>query len=229
MANILITGAARGIGFELTRQYAANGDRVFACCRGPAKADKLNALAASSGGKVTVHEIDLADPATIEATAKALAGTPIDVLINNAGVTGGDNQSLDDVDFDAWLDTFKINTMAPLRMAKAFQANLKQAKGKVLTVTSQLGASTWPYGGMYSYSTSKAAVNKVSQILALDWKADGISVGVVHPGWVRTDMGGPGADISPEESASGIRNVIANLNLANSGGFFKWNGEVHAW
>jgi NAD(P)-dependent dehydrogenase (short-subunit alcohol dehydrogenase family) len=229
MANILITGAARGIGFELTRQYAANGDRVFACCRGPAKADKLNELAAASGGKVTVHDIDLADPATIDATAKALAGTPIDVLINNAGVTGGDHQSLDDVDFDAWLDTFKINTMAPLRMAKAFQANLKQAKGKVLTVTSQLGASTWPYGGMYSYSTSKAAVNKVTQILALDWKADGVSVAVVHPGWVRTDMGGPGADISPEESASGIRNVIANLNPANSGGFFKWNGEVHAW
>jgi NAD(P)-dependent dehydrogenase (short-subunit alcohol dehydrogenase family) len=229
MANILITGAARGIGFELTRQYAAAGDRVFACCRNPAKADALNALAAASGGKVTVHDVDLGDPATIEATARALAGTPIDVLINNAGVTGGEQQSLADTDFDEWIETLKINTLAPVRVAKAFQANLKQAKGKVLNVTSQLGASTWPFGGMYAYSTSKAALNKVTQLLALDWKGDGISVGVVHPGWVRTEMGGPQADISPEESASGIRNVIANLSPDNTGGFFKWNGERHAW
>lgn len=230
MANVLITGASRGIGFQMAQQYCENGDSVLASCRNPGGADALNELAASSGGKVTVVDMDVSDPKSIEAAAKTIGDQQIDIVINNAGATGGAHQSLGDIDFDDWMDTFNVNTIAPFRVSVAFHDNLKKSDAaKVMIVTSQLGASTWPMGGMYAYSTSKAAVSKVGQILAMDWKDDGISVCVVHPGWVRTDMGGPQAEISPEESASGIRSVIASMGLADSGKFYKWNGEIHPW
>lgn len=229
MATILITGASRGIGFQMTRQYCEDGDSVLACCRNSGSADALNELAAGSDGRITVIDMDVSDPDSIESAAKAIGDQPIDALINNAGATGGGHQSFDDMDFDDWIDTFKVNTIAPFRVARAFHGNLKKAGGKLMNVTSQLGASTWPMGGMYPYSTSKAALNKVTQILAMDWKDDNITVAVIHPGWVRTDMGGPQADISPEESATGVRSVIASMSADDAGKFFKWNGEIHAW
>jgi NAD(P)-dependent dehydrogenase (short-subunit alcohol dehydrogenase family) len=230
MANVVITGANRGIGLELAKQHAEGGDRVYAFCRSPAGAEALNAAAAASGGKLTVHAMDVGDPASIKAGAAELGGAPVHVLINNAGVVGGPKQGLEDIDFDAWIDAFQIMTIGPLRVVQAFLPNLRAAGGaKIMTVTSQLGASTWPYGGMYAYSTAKAAVNKVMQILALDLKGDNVIASMVHPGWVKTDMGGPGADITPQESASGIKSVIAGLTMADTGKFYKWNGEIHAW
>lgn len=228
MANVVITGASRGIGLELTRQYAQAGDRVFAFCRSPAKSDKLSEAAKASGGKISVHAMDVADEKSIAAAVKDLGDIPVDILINNAGVVGGAHQGLDDMDFDAWMDAFNVMTFGPFRVTRALKNNLLKASApKVMTITSQLAASTWPFGGMYAYSTAKAAVNKVMQILSIDWK-DKVAVGLVHPGWVKTDMGGPNAQITPEESASGIRQVIAGLSAANSGKFFKWNGELHA-
>jgi len=230
MANVVITGANRGIGLELARQYAQGGDRVFAFCRTPASAEALNAAAAQSGGRLNVHAMDVGDPASITAGAAAIGDTPVDILINNAGVNGGPKQSLEDIDFDAWIDAFKIMTIGPLRVVQAFLKNLRAASGaRIMTVTSQLGASTWPYGGMYAYSTAKAGVNKVMQIMARDLKGDGVIASMVHPGWVKTDMGGPGADITAEESAAGIRSVIAGLTLDDTGKFYKWNGDIHPW
>jgi NAD(P)-dependent dehydrogenase (short-subunit alcohol dehydrogenase family) len=230
MANVLITGANRGIGLELARTYAKAGDRVLAFCRSPNDAKALNALAAASGGKVTVHAMDVGDGASITAAAKALGDTPIDILINNAGVMGGNPQTLQSIDFEAWLDALKVMTIGPFRVVQAFLPNLKKAAApKVMTVTSQLGASTWPFGGTYAYSSAKAGVNKVMQTLALDLKGDNIAVSMIHPGWVKTDMGGPNADITPEESASGIHKVIAGLGMGQTGKFFKWNGDIHPW
>ena len=230
MANVLITGANRGIGLELTRAYAKGGDRVFACCRSPAKAEALNELAASSGGKVTVLGMDVGDGGSIAAAARQVGDTPIDVLINNAGVLGGNPQTLETIDFDAWVDALKIMTIGPFRVVQTFLPNLKAAGNpKVMTVTSQLAASTWPFGGTYAYSSAKAGVNKVMQILAKDLKGDNIAVSMIHPGWVKTDMGGAGADITPQESASGIKSVIDGLGVADTGKFYKWNGEIHAW
>ncbi|MEQ8861195.1 MAG: SDR family oxidoreductase [Pseudomonadales bacterium] len=225
MAKVLITGAGRGIGLELTRQYAADGDDVIACVRDPKKAGDL----AGISGKVTVQALDPGDPASIDAAAAAIGTTPIDVLINNAGATGGAHQALDDLDLDAWHDTFTVNTIGPLLIARAFKPHLAAAKGKLMTVTSQVGASTWPMGGMYAYATSKAAVNRAMATLAIDWKDEPVVVALVHPGWVKTDMGGPHADITPQESASGIRQVIAGLGKKDSGRFYKWNGEAHVW
>ncbi len=226
MATVLITGAGRGIGLELTRQYANDGDDVIACVRDPSAASDLGEL----GDRVRVQKLDPGDPASIEAAAKAIGDTPIAVVINNAGAMGGMRQSLDDLDLDALVETFKVNTVGPLLVARAFKSNLAATgEGKLMTVTSQLAASTWPMGGMYGYSTSKAAVNKAMQALAIDWKDEPIVVSMIHPGWVRTDMGGPNAQITAEESAAGIRQVVADLGKADSGKFYKWNGEIHPW
>jgi len=230
MANILITGANRGIGLELVKAYARGGDRVFAFCRSPGGAEALNALAAGSGGKVTVHAMDVGDGDSIAVGAQAVGDAPIDILINNAGIIGGHPQTLDKIDFDAWIDAFKVMTIGPFRVVQTFLPNLrKAAAAKVMTVTSQLGASTWPYGATYAYSSAKAGVNKVMQTLAIDLKGDRIAVSMIHPGWVKTDMGGAGADITPEESAAGIHSVIAGLSMADTGKFYKWNGDIHPW
>lgn len=228
MANVVITGASRGIGFELTKQYAEAGDRVFACVRTVNKSDKLAELARASNGRVSLHAMDVGDEKSIQAAVKDIGSGPVDILINNAGIVGGMKQGLDDMDFDAWMEAFKIMTFGPFRVTRALKDNLfKASNPKAITITSQLAATTWPFGGMYAYSTAKAAVNKVMQILAIDWK-DKVATAVIHPGWVKTDMGGPNAEITPTESAAGIRKVIAKLDKATSGKFFKWNGDLHA-
>lgn len=229
MPNILITGANRGIGLELVRQYAGDSDTVFAFCRTPRTADTLNTLAKESRGRVTVHAMDVGDEHSIRAAAEAMGDGSIDVLINNAGIRGGKTQSLDDIDTADWLEAFKVMAIGPFRVVQAFLGNLKKAVDpKVMTVTSQLGASTWSMGGSYAYASAKAAVNRVMITMALDLKGR-VTVALVHPGWVRTDMGGSNADLSVEESAAGIRKVIAALTPADSGKFYKWNGDIHSW
>jgi NAD(P)-dependent dehydrogenase (short-subunit alcohol dehydrogenase family) len=230
MANVLITGANRGIGLELTKAYAKGGDRVLAFCRSPESAGALADLAESSGGKVTVHAMDVGDGASIAAAAKAAPDMPIDILINNAGIIGGQPQTLEAIDFDGWIEALKVMTIGPFRVVQAFLPNLKAAgAAKVMTVTSQIGASTWPYGGSYAYASAKAGVNRVMKTLAIDLKGAGITVALIHPGWVKTDMGGAGADITGEESAAGIHAVIAGLTLEHTGSFYKWNGDLHPW
>ncbi len=226
MSRVLITGASRGIGAELARQYAAAGDAVIACVRDPDAAPGL----AGVDGDVDVRQMDTGDPASIAEARTAIGDGPIDILINNAGAMGGMKQSVDDVDIEEWHRTFDVNTIGPLLIARAFKSNLAASgDGRLMTVTSQLAASTWPMGGMYLYSSSKAAVNKVVQALAIDWKDEPITLALVHPGWVRTDMGGPNAAIGPDESAAGIRELIGGLTKADSGKFYKWNGEIHPW
>jgi len=226
MSRVLITGANRGIGLELAKQYVEAGDEVIACVRDPGAAAGLKAL----GSKVRVEQMDMADLDSIPKARARIGDVPIDVVINNAGAVGGGKQGVDDVDIAEWHKTLDVNTIAPLLVARAFKPNLAASgNGKLMNVTSQLAASTWPMGGMLVYSTTKAALSKVAQILAIDWKAEPISVALMHPGWVKTDMGGPHAQITAEESASGIRKVIAGLSKADSGKFYKWNGEVHPW
>ncbi len=228
MAKVLIAGASRGIGLELAKQHAAAGNEVIACARDPQGA-KLLAEAAGGNDKITVEQLDVADPASVDAAAKRLSG-PIDELYVVAGAVGGMKQSLDDIDIQEWHRTLDVNTIGPFLVARAFKPHLAESgNGKLMIITSQLAASTWPFGGLYIYGTTKAAVNKVGQILALDWKEDPITVSLMHPGYVKTDMGGPNAEITAEESASGIRSVMAGLTKAESGKFYKWNGEIHPW
>ncbi|MCY4212829.1 MAG: SDR family oxidoreductase [Gammaproteobacteria bacterium] len=226
MATVLVTGASRGIGSELVKQYLADAAQVIACVRDPEAALGLDGL----GGNLRVLKMDTGSPDSIAAAAAQVGDQAIDVVINNAGAVGGAKQGIDDVDLDEWHRTLDVNTIGPLLVARAFKANLAASgDGKLMNVTSQLAASTWPFGGMLIYSSTKAALSKVAQILALDWKEDPIAVALVHPGWVRTDMGGPNAEISAEESARGIRALIAGMTKADSGKFYKWNGDIHPW
>lgn len=231
MSTVLITGANRGIGLEMTKLYAAAGHRVLACCRAPARADKLAAVAAQHEG-VRPLGVEITSGASVAALRQTVGEQPIDVLLNNAGAPGPapQNQSLANMDYDGWLEAFNVNTLAPLRVLQAFRGNLAAGTNpRAVTITSQMGALGLDMVAMYAYCTSKAAVNKLMRLASFELKKEGITVALIHPGWVRTDMGGPQAQISPEESAAGIVSVIEKLSLAETGCFKKWNGETHVW
>lgn len=231
MSTVMIVGATRGIGLELTKQYAGEGNTVIACARDLRAASQLDELASSSEN-IKIEELDIAEPSSIESASGRIGKDSIDSIIIVAGYVGGmpENQTIDNIDIDEWHRTLNINTIGPLLVARAFKENLSSSgNGNFMILSSQLAASTWPMGGMYVYSTTKAAVSKVGQILALDWSQEPITVSIMHPGWVQTDMGGPAAEITAEESASGIRNVLSGLKKEDSGNFYKWNGEIHPW
>ena len=229
MATILITGANRGIGFELTKRYAEAGNDVIACCRDPKKADELQTLAQSTG-KIRVCGVSVADGESVAALKAEIGDQPIDLLINNAGTPGPKQQTALDIDYDGWADAFAVNTMAPFRMLQTFRENVKAAEGgKIITITSQMGAMDLNWPVMYAYCSSKAAVNKIMRMVSLELAADGTAVALIHPGHVKTDMGGEAAEIEVEESAAGIISVIEGITLDGTGCFMKWNGEVHAW
>lgn len=231
MATILVTGANRGIGLAFVRQYAAEGDHVHACCRAPDKADELQRIAAASEGRVTCHKLDVTNADDIARVAAALGDQPLDLLINNAGIYGGDRQTAREVDYVAWTEAFAVNTQGPLRMVQALRDNLVSAKHpKVITISSMLGSiADNGGGGLIVYRSTKAAVNQVMKGLSHDLKGDNIIVCPMHPGWVRTDMGGAAAPLSAEESVTGLRHVIAGLTLAQSGQFLQWDGVELAW
>jgi NAD(P)-dependent dehydrogenase (short-subunit alcohol dehydrogenase family) len=230
MTTIAITGAARGIAFELVKAYAGEGARIFAFCRSRDSADALNAFAARSEGRVTVHAMDVASDDSVHAGAAAVGDATIDILFNVAGVLGSVAPELEagSSDWAMWQDVLNVMTLGPLRVLQAFLPHMK-AGSKVINISSQLAASTWPYGGLYPYVAAKAGLNRLMRAVAVDLKDRGIVVGILHPGYVQTDMGGPNADITPQESAAGIRKVTADWTIERSGEFLKWNGEAHPW
>ena len=199
----------------------------------PAQAEALHALAARHPDTVQVYALDVADRAQIGHLAQTLASEPIDLLLNNAGIypdedfAGGFGRT----DYAQWMHAFEINTMAPLKMAEAFVAQVARSKLKIIaTIGSKMGSvSDNSSGGAYLYRTSKAAVNMVVKSLALDLKDRGIAAVVLNPGWVRTDMGGPNAMLPVEQSVGGLRRVIGKLTPADSGKFLNYDGAEIAW
>lgn len=228
MANVAITGAARGIALELARQHLAAGDRVYALVRNPEGAAALNELAAASGGKLTVHRMDVANDASVKDGAASTGEGQIDLLYNVAGVTGAMGAQLDGIDWKDFDETIEIMLKGPLRVLVAFLPRMG-AGSRVINFSSQLAASTWPYGGFYPYVAAKAGLNRMMRSVAIDLKDRDIVVGLIHPGYVQTDMGGPDADITPTESATGIKALAETWPLEKSGDFLKWTGEAHAW
>ena len=228
--TLLITGASPGIGLETVRRFLDDPDwQAIPTCRDPGAASDLRALQARHGTRLELHALDVGDGDAVARLADVLAGRPVDVLLNNAGVMGA-HQSLEDLDFDGWLAEVNVNTLGPMRLALALRPNLVLSKNpRIVTISSQMGSMARPRGGSYAYRSSKAAVNKAMQGLALDLADEGICVVAVHPGWVRTDMGGGGADISVEESAAGIYRLTRDLTLADSGRFLTYRGEDHPW
>ena len=228
--TILITGSNRGIGLELTRQYAEAGWHVHACCRHPDHADALNALA-QENTQITVHALDVTNNAQIRALAKSLQEQPLDILFNNAGVYGQDDAYFGNTDVDQWLDCFHINSIAPMKMMEAFASNVARSHTKLIaTMSSKMGSmADNGSGGSYVYRSSKAAVNAVMKSAAIDLAPRGIKVAILHPGWVLTDMGGPNAEITVQESATNLRKILEGVTLENSGSFFDIDGSVIPW
>ncbi len=228
MHQVLITGANRGLGLEFSKQYAADGWNVLACCRHPQSALDLQSLAAAHSN-VKIHTLDVADFAQIDALALQLKDESIDVLINNAGVYP--HSSFGDTNYDDWANGFKVNSMAPLKMAEAFVQHLTRGQlKKIATLTSKMGSiEDNTSGESYSYRASKTAVNMVMKSLSIDLKPYGISVITLHPGWVQTDMGGSNALISAQTSVSGLRKVIENLSLDTTGKFIAYDGKAIPW
>ena len=227
MATVMITGANRGIGLELTRQYASEGWRVLACCRNPDAADALGDVQ----GDVRIQALDVNDDASVSAARAALEGEIIDVLINNAGVIGQRFSRLGNIEYDTWADCLDTNVLGPTRVSEAFADLLMAGDRKVLaTVSSKMGSiGLNESSDSIVYRSSKAAVNMVMKCLANDLGPKGGVVLSFHPGWVRTDMGGANADVAPEDSAAGIRNIIAGADAADNGRFFNYDGQELAW
>lgn len=231
MPSVLITGTNRGIGLELARQYAKAGWRVYACCRDLTRAERLD-LVATTYPNLTRHALDVTDAAQRAALARALAGAPIDVLINNAGVYGSDAANrFGSTDEAEWLEVFRVNTIAPLKLVEQLLPNLMAGQRRVIAnMSSKMGSiDDNTSGGSYAYRASKAALNIVTKSLALDLSNTGIIAVVLNPGWVRTDMGGPQGELSTEESAAGLRAVIDDLKPSQSGGFFDVDGSPIPW
>lgn len=227
MPTCLITGANRGIGLEFVRQYAADGWSVIAACRRPTQAEELKQCV----GTIEVHPLDVTDFTQVETLANSLKGKSIDLLINNAGIYGPRSLAYDKVDYCAWAEVMRTNAMAPLKVSAAFSSHVANSSKKlIVTISSKMGSMTDnTSGGSYIYRSSKAALNAVMRSLAIDLKEEGVTVVVIHPGWVRTDMGGAGALIEPFESVVGMRELIDSLKSDHSGRFFAFDKNEVPW
>ena len=226
MTTILITGTNRGIGLEMANQALAKGWTVYGSARAPVTDPDAHIC-----HHPNFHDLpfDVTDHAAVRAAAAGI-GEPIDILINNAGIIGPERQSTLDMDFDGFARTLAVNTLAPLAVAQAFLPQLKRsAAPRILTISSQMGRMSYAKSDRIAYRASKAAVNKVMQGLATDLKPMGVAVANLHPGWVRTDMGGAAADIAPAESAAGILKLAEALTLEGTGRFYNWDGSELAW
>jgi NAD(P)-dependent dehydrogenase (short-subunit alcohol dehydrogenase family) len=231
MHTILVTGANRGIGLELTKQYLEDGWKVIACTRVPAAAEKLNQLAHSYPDSLSIVALDVNNPEQIKQVAAQLADQPIDILFNNAGVWEPANQSLGTITQESFIDILKTNTIAPLLITQAFLDNVRNSDRKIIAnMSSGLGSITHDTeGGNHLYRASKSAINALTRSLANDLRPMNIIVVVFNPGWVKTDMGGPNAPTTPSESVQGLRRVLASLTPQSSGHFFRFDGTPMPW
>ncbi len=213
MSRILITGASRGIGAALSDTFEAQGHEVIRTAR--------------SGGSTVA--LDVTDPSSLANLAARIGDDSLDVLVCNAGVYPDMGEALEDgYPPQMWADAFATNVTGVFGTIQALLPALRRAKGaKIAIISSQMGSSEKAPGGSYIYRASKAAVTNLGRNLAADLKGEGIAVGIYHPGWVRTDMGGASASISPEASAAGLAQRIDRLSLETTGAFLTWNGEAH--
>ena len=223
--TVLITGANRGLGLEFARQYADAGWRVIGTARKPEKAKELADLG------VRLMQLDVADAASVAKLAADLDDQPIDLLINNAGMANRDGMSFETLSFEGIERVLQVNTIGPMRVTRALLPHLRLGKGKqIVHITSGLGSiEENTEGGFYGYRESKAALNMFNRSLAVNLKEEGFTCVVMSPGWVRTDMGGPQAKLSPEESITGMKKVIDGLSAEDTGTFQSWDGTIRAW
>lgn len=233
MSTVLITGANRGLGLEFVRQFGAAGWTVVACSR--RSSAELDKLAAEYPG-IAIHALDVTDHAAIDDLAAVLKDQAIDVLLNNAGFYGRvsfadggvAHQAFGASDYENWQRVLQVNVFGPMKMAEAFLEHVKRSEQKkVVTLSSMLGSMGLnTIGGMYAYRTSKAAVNMMMHSMGIDLGKQGVTAVALHPGWVRTEMGGPGAEIEADEAVAGMLRVIAQLGPDNVGKLTAYDGSI---
>lgn len=222
--TVLITGANRGIGLELAKQFEEKGYTVIGTVRNPDTAEKLKSLG------VRVEQLDVTHPESVASLVKKLKDTPLDILINNAGIFLGRGDKLQDLDFAEVEETFSVNSIGPLRVTHALLPNLMKGKEKkIVNISSQLGSIKNNTGGMYAYRASKAALNQINRTLSLELGPEGFTCLVIHPGWVQTDMGGSMATYTPVKSVQGIISVITQTNQNSNGKFYDLHGNELPW
>jgi NAD(P)-dependent dehydrogenase (short-subunit alcohol dehydrogenase family) len=228
--TILITGANRGIGLKLSEQFAEDGWQVLACCRNPADAGELQALG-ERGLAVEVQALDVTNYEQMAALSDQLGNRPIDILLNNAGIYGSKGASFGEIDAQEWRQVLEVNTIAPLMLVQAFVEQVAASQKKLVAIIgSKVGSiADNSSGGSYIYRSSKTAVNQVVKCLSIDLADRDISVISLHPGWVQTEMGGPNAEISTDESVSGLKNILQTAGLAQSGHFIEYDGSSIPW
>ena len=231
MKNILITGANRGLGLGLVKKYLENNEKVFCTTRNISKSKELKLLKEKHTNSLEICELDLLDKYSPNILSNFLENEPIDLFINNAGVIGKSTQHFKSVSLDSWLEVLKVNLIAPLLITQSIIKNIeKSSEKKIYILSSKVGSiEDNKSGGMYVYRSSKTALNQIVKSLSIDLKPLGISVISLHPGWVRTHMGGPNALISVEESVNGMVGVISNTNICNSGQFINYDGTELPW
>lgn len=223
MSTVLITGAARGLGLEFVKQYAARGWKVHACARSPESLKEVT-------GNIHLHKLEVTDYGAVKALASELKGEAIDVLVCNAGVSGSEAGDLGRIDPKVWRETFEVNALAPLMMAEAFVEQVASSKDrKLIAISSRLGSITHNDGARYAYRASKTALNMEWQSLSKDTAARGLICVVLHPGWVQTDMGGKAATLTIAQSVPSMVKVIDGLKPADNGRFLNYDGTELPW
>ena len=238
MQHILVTGANRGLGFEFTRQYLEGGAHVFAGCRQPAAAISLHTLQARYPRRLSIVPLDVADADVIGRAHDMVHSQTesIDILINNAGIYsshGSDEplERLGRLSFEDALTVLRVNAVAPLLVAQQFLGLLRASRGaKLVNISSGYGSVSANTGGFpYYYSASKAALNMFMRSLAADAKRWGITTVLLDPGWVSTDMGGPGAPLAPKKAVAAMLRLIDALTPRHNGRFLTWQGDEQDW
>lgn len=227
MTTILITGAGRGIGYEIARQALDKDWKVI----GSVRTVEAQRALAEKLPKMAVLNFDVTDHKAIEKVANAFH-SPIDILVNNAGILGPDRekQTTSNMDFEGFAKVLETNVLSPLKIAQVFMPLLKQGNNpKLINISSKMGRMEFSTSDILAYRASKAALNKITQALATDLREDGVACIAMHPGWVQSDMGGATADITPEQSAAGILQVIQSLTVDDTGKFIDWDGTPRSW
>jgi NAD(P)-dependent dehydrogenase (short-subunit alcohol dehydrogenase family) len=225
MKNILITGANRGIGLKFAEILSANNN-IYATARDITSADDLKKF-----DNTELLELDLLNKDSIKSFCSELKDIPLDMIINNAGIFQDEQMEETILDPELWLDEIMINAVGPVVLSQKLKENIMSGNDKkIIFISSQMGSIDDNYsGGYYFYRTSKSALNSAAKSLSIDWKADGISVLMLHPGWVRTDMGGSNAKLDIDTSVKKMLDVINSLDMGKSGTFLNYEGKKLEW
>ena len=230
MATILVTGANRGLGIEFVEQYLNEGNDVIATYRNENSSMDLIEMS-NERSNLKLLQLDVSSNKSLNSFAENLGDSPIDIFINNAGVYGPRNSSFGNVDEENWIPAIKINAIAPILLTQLIIKNIRSgADKKLIYITSKMGSiDDNKGGGVYVYRSSKTALNAVVKSLSVDLENEGMTVALIHPGWVKTDMGGPNALIDKETSVRGMTEVISNLDISSTGNFYNYDGLIIPW